>query len=84
MKTSSSKVTKTAGYTPTKRPIMPKYRMLRPLPAVLAATILTAAAATQSADPKDDKSAIDRTSEAVRAAFARGDIPAILSYIIPM
>jgi ketosteroid isomerase-like protein len=74
---------KTSGYTPTKHPTVPKYRMPRPLLAFFAAIFLTATAASQSADPKDDKAAIDKTSEAVRAAFARGDIPAILSYHHP-
>lgn len=31
-------------------------------------------------DDKADRAAIEKTSEAVRGAFARGDIPAILSY----
>ena len=35
------------------------------------------------ADDKADRAAIEKTSEAVRAAFARGDIPAILSYHHP-
>lgn len=34
-------------------------------------------------DDKTDRAAIEKTSEAVRAAFARGDIPAILSYHHP-
>jgi ketosteroid isomerase-like protein len=62
---------------------MPKYRMLRPFLVLLLAISLSTAAAGQSADPKGDKAAIDKTSEAVRAAFARGDVPAILSYHHP-
>jgi ketosteroid isomerase-like protein len=62
---------------------MPKYRMLRPFLTLFIAISLAATAATQSADPNADKAAIDKTSEAVRAAFARGDVPAILSYHHP-
>src|SRR5690349_25103579 len=36
-----------------------------------------------SADDQTDRAAIEKTSEAVRAAFFRGDIPAILSYHHP-
>ena len=35
------------------------------------------------ADEKADRAAIEKTSEAVRAAFARGDTPTILSYHHP-
>lgn len=36
-----------------------------------------------SADDQADRAAIEKTSEAVRAAFFHGDIPAILSYHHP-
>ena len=42
-------------------------------------SLITAA----SGDDKADRAAIEKTSEAVRAAFARGDIPAILAYHHP-
>ena len=45
----------------------------------IALSFLTAA----FADDKADRAAIEKTSAAVRAAFARGDIPAILSYHHP-
>ena len=54
--------------------------MLRTVPVcVIVLSLLTAA----FADDKADRAAIEKTSEAVRAAFARGDIPAILSYHHP-
>ena len=62
---------------------MPRYRKPRLLLAFLAVTFLAATPTSQSADPKADKAAIDKTNEAVRAAFARGDIPAILAYHHP-
>lgn len=71
------------SHTPTKRPTVPKYRMLRLFLTFFIAISLAATAANQSADPQADKAAINKTSEAVRAAFARGDIPAILSYHHP-
>lgn len=54
--------------------------MLRTLTACLIVfSFLTAA----FADDKADRAAIEKTNEAVRAAFARGDIPAILAYHHP-
>ena len=47
---------------------------------VLSSLIAPAAA---FGDDKADRAAIEKTGEAVRAAFARGDIPAILSYHHP-
>jgi len=57
--------------------------MPRLLLAFVGFTFLAATPTSQSADSKADKAAIDKTSEAVRAAFARGDIPAILAYHHP-
>jgi ketosteroid isomerase-like protein len=54
--------------------------MLRTLVVCLIACFLLSAA---SADEMADRAAIEKTSEAVRRAFARGDIPAILSYHHP-
>ena len=54
--------------------------MLRTLSVCLIALFFLTAA---FADDKADKAAIEKTSAAVRAAFARGDIPAILSYHHP-
>lgn len=54
--------------------------MLRALPVCLIAfSFLTAAFADDTAD----RAAIEKTNEAVRAAFGRGDIPAILAYHHP-
>lgn len=54
--------------------------MLRTLTAcVIAFSFLTAA----FADDKADRAAIEKTNEAVRGAFARGDIPAILAFHHP-
>ena len=58
--------------------------MLKTLLVLTIAFSLTGAAtAKQPTDSKADQAAIDKTSEAVRAAFARGDVPAILSYHHP-
>ena len=54
--------------------------MFRALAVCLIACFFLPAA---SADDKADKDAIETTNAAVRAAFARGDIPAILSYHHP-
>lgn len=54
--------------------------MLRTLAVCLIVLSLLPAA---FADDKADRAAIEKTSDAVRAAFARGDIPAILSYHHP-
>jgi ketosteroid isomerase-like protein len=55
-------------------------RMFRTLAVCLVAlSFLTAA----SADDRADKAAIEKTNAAVRAAFARGDIPTILAYHHP-
>ena len=54
--------------------------MLRAVPICLIVfSFLTAA----FADGKADRAAIEKTNEAVRAAFARGDTPAILAYHHP-
>lgn len=50
---------------------------------ILIAACSLSASASQSTDLQADRAAIDKTSEAVRAAFARGDVPAILSYHHP-
>jgi ketosteroid isomerase-like protein len=58
--------------------------MLKTLFVLTIAFFLTGAAtAKQPTDSKADQAAINKTSEAVRAAFARGDVPAILSYHHP-
>lgn len=54
--------------------------MLRTLAVYFVACLFVSAA---SADDQADRAAIEKTSEAVRAAFFRGDIPAILSYHHP-
>lgn len=54
--------------------------MLRTLAVCFVACFFVSAA---SADDQADRAAIEKTSEAVRAAFFRGDIPAILSYHHP-
>src|SRR5258708_1377256 len=63
---------------------MQKFLMLTPLPVlVIVVSPTEAAAASQPTDLKSDRAAIDKTSQAVRSAFARGDIPTILSYHHP-
>src|ERR1700730_14939404 len=58
--------------------------MLKTLFVLTIAFFLTGpATAKRPTDSKADQAAIDKTSEAVRAAFARGDVPAILSYHHP-
>jgi ketosteroid isomerase-like protein len=54
--------------------------MFRTLPVCL---IVLAFVTAASADDKTDRAAIEKTNEAVRAAFARGDIPAIIAYHHP-
>ena len=54
--------------------------MLRTLAVCFVACLFVSAA---SFDDQADRAAIEKTSEAVRAAFFRGDIPAILSYHHP-
>jgi ketosteroid isomerase-like protein len=49
----------------------------------IAFSFAEATTAKQLPDSKGDQTAIDKTNEAVRAAFARGDVPAILSYHHP-
>src|SRR6267378_1923781 len=49
----------------------------------IAFSLTGAATAKQPTNSKADQAAINKTSEAVRAAFARGDVPAILSYHHP-
>src|ERR1700682_4845781 len=49
----------------------------------IAFSLTGAATAKRPTDSKADQAAINKTSEAVRAAFARGDVPAILSYHHP-
>jgi hypothetical protein len=49
----------------------------------IAFSLTGAATAKRPTDSKADRAAINKTSEAVRAAFARGDVPAILSYHHP-
>ena len=57
--------------------------MLRTLQICLIALSLLTPLTAVFGDDKADRVAIEKTSEAVRAAFARGDIPAILSYHHP-
>jgi ketosteroid isomerase-like protein len=54
--------------------------MFRTLPVFLIVVTLVTAA---SANDKTDRAAIEKTNEATRDAFARGDIPAILAYHHP-
>ena len=57
--------------------------MLRTLSVCLIVLSLLTALTAVFGDDKADRVAIEKTSEAVRAAFARGDIPTILSYHHP-